>query len=492
MSVVTKNPSGWYYVEMGDKEGWVPSSYLERVSDPAPTEPTFNFTSKSTEKSSTSRSDSMTKSSSVGATAAALAAAASASKASMAPKSSSTSKVSGNKSTSQQSSWKPAGTKPPPPARRPTRSDNNVTHSATRSSLKRSSSTDSLLERTQPQAVTRSHSPPLPRQNRGPPKPAARKTFSNQDDSANPAGQKKFLRKSTENLLASFTAEEKTSTIKGTLSPPQPAPRRNTASPVNPRPAARSFAASPTPTRTANRPKPPPPTRKTSADKPSSSTGSTLKVSSELQNALQGRLHSVSNKQATQNGSSPSTGRKGPPRPSPPSANKGKPEAPSRPQPPAASATLNKKTGPPRPANNPTLSRKPAFVTIADYTSDDPSSLSFKDGETVEVIEKNEDGWWYVNIKGKEGWVPSTFIEAASPKPPRPSPPTIKRQQPQQSSEDSAVAVAAYKPLAGEDSGITLVKGRSYKVVTKNEGGWWFVKYGSQEGWAPSSYLESY
>ena len=482
MSVITKNPSGWYYVEMSDKEGWVPSSYLERIQDPTPSKPSLQFpssTSKPASKSSNNQTDSVSKSSS---TAAALAQALT--------NSSSAPKLPANRSTGK-SSITPAGTKPPAP-RRATKSDNNVSI-ITRSSLRRSSSTDSLIERNQPGDITRTHSPPIPRQsfNLGPPKPAIRKPFSNpKDDSFSPGAQKKFLRKSTENILANLTAEEKAE--KESLSPPKPAPRRNTAVASSPKPPVKNATATPSGAmRTINRPKPPPPTRRTAADKiPSSS--STLKVSSELQSALQSRLHSTGSKPPSQS-RSPATTRKGPTRPSPPSATRSKPTAPSRPKPPT---TLDKRSGPPRPPNNPTLSRKPAFVTIADYIGENESSLGFKEGESVEVIEKNEDGWWYVSIQGREGWVPSTFIEASSPssnrpKPPRPSaPPTLKRQQEPQRNENSAVAVASYTPPLYEDSGIILKKGRSYEVITKDDGGWWFVKYGKEEGWAPSSYLE--
>lgn len=168
---------------------------------------------------------------------------------------------------------------------------------------------------------------------------------------------------------------------------------------------------------------------------------------------------------------------------------------PKRPQPPAA-ATLTKKSGPPRPPQNPPRPRKASFVTIADYIGEDESSLSFKEGEGVEVMEKNADGWWYVKIQGREGWVPSTFIEPTTnkperPKPPRPSiSPALKRRQEQKKSENSVVAIASYEPPVYEDSGIALVEGRFYEVITKNDG-WWFVKCGSEEGWAPASYLES-
>lgn len=119
----------------------------------------------------------------------------------------------------------------------------------------------------------------------------------------------------------------------------------------------------------------------------------------------------------------------------------------------------------------------------------------------MEVIQKNSEGWWYVSINGREGWVPSTFIEETSPsmrkpdrpKPPRPhNSPAEKRKQQQQQSrkENMLVAIASYDPPVYEDSGIALVCGEQYELITNEGNGWCFVKKGSKEGWAPASYLE--
>ena len=155
------------------------------------------------------------------------------------------------------------------------------------------------------------------------------------------------------------------------------------------------------------------------------------------------------------------------------------------------------------------MSRVPqeSYVTIANYIGDgSQGSLGFKEGMNVEVIEKSDDGWWFVQIKGKEGWVPSTFLEKTSgkperPKPPRPTQPTLVRTPPKTAikpkppapakSKNTFVAVGDYTPAAYEDSGIALIEGEVYKVIEKSSEGWWFVSHGNQEGWATSSFLES-
>ena len=53
------------------------------------------------------------------------------------------------------------------------------------------------------------------------------------------------------------------------------------------------------------------------------------------------------------------------------------------------------------------------YVAIDDYTAQDLSGLSFKLGNKLELIEKNDNGWWFMKMGEREGWVPSTFLEQA-------------------------------------------------------------------------------
>ena len=135
-------------------------------------------------------------------------------------------------------------------------------------------------------------------------------------------------------------------------------------------------------------------------------------------------------------------------------------------------------------------------------------------GQSVEVLEKSSDGWWYVKAGSEEGWAPSSFLEEGKSKPSRPangpshlkqenptggsSKPTLAarpvpkpRRSPQVSHSSSMYrAAASYQVPVYEDSGIDLVAGQMYEVLEK-QGGWWFVKDDSQrEGWAPASYLD--
>ncbi len=39
-----------------------------------------------------------------------------------------------------------------------------------------------------------------------------------------------------------------------------------------------------------------------------------------------------------------------------------------------------------------------------------PVSQSFKAGEILTVSEQDESGWWYADLNGKQGFVPSNYL----------------------------------------------------------------------------------
>ena len=70
------------------------------------------------------------------------------------------------------------------------------------------------------------------------------------------------------------------------------------------------------------------------------------------------------------------------------------------------------------------------YVAIADYVKQKKNECSLKEGQTVEVVDKNQNGrdaaaivvlcvhippssgWWFVNLDDcNEGWVPATYLE---------------------------------------------------------------------------------
>ena len=50
-------------------------------------------------------------------------------------------------------------------------------------------------------------------------------------------------------------------------------------------------------------------------------------------------------------------------------------------------------------------------VATFDLESDDPADLSFQEGDSIEILEIREDGWWTARLGGRTGDVPSNFFK---------------------------------------------------------------------------------
>jgi len=105
--------------------------------------------------------------------------------------------------------------------------------------------------------------------------------------------------------------------------------------------------------------------------------------------------------------------------------------------------------------------------------------LTFSKGQEVEVVEKSPNGWWFVKVGKEEGWVPSHIVQ---------------RHRGHDIIDDKdLVDGQKYKTLGGykatEETGISFEPGQIVEVLEKDPAGWWFVKIGDEEGWAPSTFL---
>ena len=52
---------------------------------------------------------------------------------------------------------------------------------------------------------------------------------------------------------------------------------------------------------------------------------------------------------------------------------------------------------------------------LYDYEADDHTSLSFRQGDIIQVLTQLESGWWDGVIHGYRGWFPSNYCEAVDP-----------------------------------------------------------------------------
>ena len=62
-----------------------------------------------------------------------------------------------------------------------------------------------------------------------------------------------------------------------------------------------------------------------------------------------------------------------------------------------------------------TVAGKKAKVTF-EYEADDEDELTLHVGDLIDVIYEVEDGWWYGNLNGTTGHLPSNFVELVDEK----------------------------------------------------------------------------
>ncbi|XP_024145697.1 SH3 and PX domain-containing protein 2A isoform X2 [Oryzias melastigma] len=151
------------------------------------------------------------------------------------------------------------------------------------------------------------------------------------------------------------------------------------------------------------------------------------------------------------------------------------------------------------------------YVAVANYERQENSEINLKAGETVDVIEKSESGWWFVSTAEEQGWVPATYLESQSGTrddsdlaTSRTGEVTKRRKahlkrldrrwtlggmvNRQQSREEKYMTVQPYSSQ-GKDE-VSFEKGVIVEVIQKNLEGWWYIRHLGKEGWAPASYLK--
>ncbi|KAM3600929.1 uncharacterized protein V6R79_004748 [Siganus canaliculatus] len=119
------------------------------------------------------------------------------------------------------------------------------------------------------------------------------------------------------------------------------------------------------------------------------------------------------------------------------------------------------------------------YVAVTDYEKQESSEISLHVGQVVEVIEKNESGWWFVSSEDAQGWVPATCLEAQDD----PDDFTFPGEE-----EEKYSVIYPYS--ARDEDEIDLERGMIVEVIQKNLEGWWKIRYHGREGWAPASYLK--
>ncbi|XP_047190087.1 SH3 and PX domain-containing protein 2A isoform X10 [Scophthalmus maximus] len=123
------------------------------------------------------------------------------------------------------------------------------------------------------------------------------------------------------------------------------------------------------------------------------------------------------------------------------------------------------------------------YVAVANYERQENSEISLKAGETVDVIEKSESGWWFVSTAEEQGWVPATYLDSQNG-----TRDDLDLGTSRTGEEEKYVTIQPHASQ-GKDE-VSFEKGVTVEVIQKNLEGWWYIRYLGKEGWAPASYLK--
>eukprot|EP01111_Echinosteliopsis_oligospora_P014912 TRINITY_DN5735_c1_g1_i3.p1 TRINITY_DN5735_c1_g1~~TRINITY_DN5735_c1_g1_i3.p1 ORF type:complete len:1071 (+),score=360.39 TRINITY_DN5735_c1_g1_i3:181-3393(+) len=65
----------------------------------------------------------------------------------------------------------------------------------------------------------------------------------------------------------------------------------------------------------------------------------------------------------------------------------------------------------PPPSVKPAAAAKPTCVAIYDYEASTDDELTFKEGDVITILQKDQNGWWQGELMGKKGWIPANYVQ---------------------------------------------------------------------------------
>nr|CAB3266049.1 SH3 and PX domain-containing protein 2A-like [Phallusia mammillata] len=124
------------------------------------------------------------------------------------------------------------------------------------------------------------------------------------------------------------------------------------------------------------------------------------------------------------------------------------------------------------------------YVAVADYMRTQPKELTVESGQYLEVIEKHENGWWFVSDEeGERGWIPGVYLEKRDG-----THENLITKEAAPGEGEKYITTAKF--VANNPDEISFGLGVLVEVLQKNLEGWWHISYQGKQGWAPASYLD--
>ncbi|PTB37760.1 class II myosin [Trichoderma asperellum] len=115
------------------------------------------------------------------------------------------------------------------------------------------------------------------------------------------------------------------------------------------------------------------------------------------------------------------------------------------------------RVAPPPPPAPPAAKPKIMAKVLYDFAGTKENELSIKAGELLEIIQKENNGWWLAKNAQGQAWVPAAYVEEQAPAAPRlpPAPPSAKA-KPVPPTKRPAAGGRKPADLAQRDSGMSL------------------------------------
>uniref|UniRef100_A0A8C9Q1J9 SH3 and PX domains 2B n=1 Tax=Spermophilus dauricus TaxID=99837 RepID=A0A8C9Q1J9_SPEDA len=110
------------------------------------------------------------------------------------------------------------------------------------------------------------------------------------------------------------------------------------------------------------------------------------------------------------------------------------------------------------------------YVVVANYQKQESSEISLSVGQVVDIIEKNESGWWFVSTAEEQGWVPATCLEGQD----------AGQDEFSLQPEEEEKYTVIYPYTARDQDEMNLERGAMVEVIQKNLEGWWKIRYSTQ------------
>ncbi|KAK4229718.1 putative myosin-5 [Podospora fimiseda] len=114
---------------------------------------------------------------------------------------------------------------------------------------------------------------------------------------------------------------------------------------------------------------------------------------------------------------------------------------------------------PPPPPAAPPVKPKIQAKVLYDFAASKENELSIKKGEIIEIVQKENNGWWLAKTADGQAWVPAAYVEEMAPAPvaaPRAPPPPPARPGAPQPPAKRPITTKKPVGLQARDSGMSL------------------------------------